>query len=287
MRLLIAFLLVVGIPTAVRAQTKFERSGPLDPDGAFRLHTLGGYVKVTGWDRDSVLVRGVVSAGLKPMAGGGRAGWKMSLYEGSVDAKAYAQLEIFVPRGAQVWIKGTSATITATGLTGSVDLNTIEGRIEAEGSPRELRVETMRGDVVVKGSPRWVRLKSGDGSIAFSGEAEDAVLTTVDGAITSTSRLARGRIETVKGTVTVSGPVPAGAVLDVDSHGGAVTLQLDPPVSATFSVFTVSGRIVNGIGKSSPKKAPGTGAELAFMVGNGNARVTVRTFSAPISLLGR
>ena len=286
-RLLVVFLLLTGIPTGVRAQTKFERAGPLDPDGAFRLHTLGGYVKIIGWDRDSVLVRGAISAGLKPMAGGGRAGWKMSLYEGSVDAKAYAQLEVFVPRGAQVWIKGTSATVTATGLTGNVDLNTIEGRIELDGSPRELRVETMRGDVVVKGSPRWLRLKSGDGSIVFEGDAGDAVLTTVDGAITTTSRLGRGRVETVEGTVTISGPVPAGGVLDVDSHSGPVTLQLDQPVSAAFSVFTVSGRLVNSLGKSSPKKAPGTGTELAFIVGKGNARITVRTFSAPVSLLGR
>lgn len=286
---LIAALLVVSFlaPAAASAQAKFERGGALNPDGAFRMHTLAGSVKVTGWDRDSVHIRGTVPSGMKPFAGGGRNGWKMSVYEGIPQSTAAAHLEIFVPRGAQVWIKATSATVTATGLTGSIDLNTIEGGIDAAISPRELRVETMRGNVEVKGSPRWMRLKSGDGSIVFYGQSEDALLSTVSGAITTTSRLQRGRIETVGGMVRILGPIPTGSALDIDSHSGPVTLALDQPVNATFSIFTVSGKVMNTIGKSGPKKAPGTGVELDFITGAGNARVLVRTFSGSVSLSNR
>lgn len=283
----LALLVLCALPCSVSAQVKFERGGGLNSDGAFRLHTLAGSVKVTGWDRDSVHVRGTVPKGMKPIAGGGPNGWKMSIYEGTPTTAGTAELEIFVPRGAQVWVKATSASITASGLTGSVDLNTIEGRIITDGSPRELRIETMRGDVAVRGAPGWMRLKSGDGNLVFDGQTQDGLLSTVRGSITTTSRLQRGRIETVGGAVRIAGPIMAGSVLDIDSHSGAVELVLDQPVNATISVFTVSGKLVNSIGKSSPRKAFGTGVSLDLVAGNGKARVMIRTFSGAVSLSAR
>jgi DUF4097 and DUF4098 domain-containing protein YvlB len=220
------------------------------------------------------------------MAGGSRSGWKMSVYEGTADAVPPAHLEVFVPRRAQIWIKTSSATITARDVAGNVDFNTIEGRIEVRGAPTELRAETMRGDVAIHGTPRWMRVKSGAGSIVFEGSATDAGLSSVSGAITASSRFDRARIETVSGDVRIAGPLGATSMIDIDTHSGPVSVAFDAPVNGNFLLFSVTGPITNMLApvRTSVKKG-GAGGVQEFIVGSvTGARVTVRTFEGSITL---
>jgi len=141
--------------------------------------------------------------------------------------------------------------------------------------------------VRIEGSPGWVRAKSGTGAVTFDGTARDLALSTVSGRIASSSRFARGRFESVRGDIELSGPLPAAAIADVDNHAGAVTLRLGTQASAACTVCTVSGRIVNELSAARPRKASGTGSELAFATGGGAARVTVRTFDGAVALRAR
>lgn len=269
------------------AQRRIARGAALDATGAFRIHALSGSITIIGWDRDSVDVRGTVPTGANPLGGGSRAGWKMSVYDGFDDpgASGPSNLVAYVPRRAQVWIKSTSATITARDLAGSVELNSIEGAIEVRGAPASLRIETMRGAVGVTGDPRWMRIRTGAGAVTFAGASDDAGIATITGDITLTGRTRRGRLESVNGDVRVTGPLPAGAILDADTHDGGITLAIDSPVSATFALFTVSGRLANLLAPGSA--APAGKRTHEFVIGGGAARVTLRTFSGPISIAGR
>ena len=280
----ISLLALVVLPSLGRAQQPFHRGGALDPTAAVRLFSMAGSVTVTGWDRDSIDVRGTVGAGLEPVAGGTRTGWKMSTYDGRQRADAPSHLVVRVPRRAQLWIKTTSASITVSQVDGSLDLYTIEGPIDVRGAPRELTAETMRGAVAIRGTPGWVRAKSGTGDVAFDGTAQDVALSTVGGRISSSTRFTRGRFESVRGAIALHGPFGGTATADVDSHAGAVELHLDAKSSAAITAYTLTGAITNTLTNALPRTAKGSGSELAFTIGDGRARLMVRTYSGNISL---
>lgn len=266
------------------AQQPYVRAQALDATAAVRVFSMAGSITVVGWDRDSVDVRGTVGPGLTPRGGGTRTAFKLSTYDGEQDARSPSHLELRVPRRAQLWIKVASASVTVRGVDGGVDVYSIDGRIDVAGAPSELRAESMRGAVTIVGSPAWVRAKSGAGTVRFDGSARDLALSTVGGAIVSTTAFARGRFESVRGDITLTGALAGAATADVDSHAGAVTLRLGPAASAAFTVFSVSGAITNELTAERARPSRGTGRELAFTTGTGAARVTVRTFSAPVAL---
>ena len=277
-------LLALLAAAPLRAQQPFTRGRAVEPGAAVRVHSMAGTVTVEGWDRDSVHVSGTVGAGLTPYSGGARTYFKVTTYEGEQDPQSASHLVLRVPRRAQLWVKTTSASVTVRGVDGSVELNTIDGAVAVTGAPDELSVASMRGAVRVDARAGWVRIRTGTGDVDVRGAARDLAVSTVSGRIASTTRFARGRLESVRGDIVLAGPLAAAATADVDSHAGAVTLRVGPRASAAFTVYTVTGSIVNELSAARPRETPGTGRELAFVTGEGAARVTVRTFQGAVAL---
>ena len=65
-RTLIGLAMLSAISASAKAQVKVERGLKLDSDGAVRISNLVGSVHVTGWDRDSVALRGSLPKGARP-----------------------------------------------------------------------------------------------------------------------------------------------------------------------------------------------------------------------------
>ncbi len=257
---------------------------PLDSTGAVRIHALAGSVTVHVWDRDSVHITAVAPPWAIMRAGGTRSAFKLSTYDGIPDSIAPVRLDIRVPRRAQLWIKASSASLAVHDVAGSVDLYTMEGDVRATGTPDELRIETMRGRVHVSGQPTWLRVRTGTSDITFDGEAMDLALSTVSGTVTSPAASGRSRIETVRGDVTVTRLPLRGAPLEVDTHSGQVEIVASRGADAAFTVFSATGAITNRLSEAKPGKPGKTGAELAFTLGSGASRVTIRSFSGGVRL---
>ena len=110
-------------------------------------------------------------------------------------------------------------------------------------------------------------------------------MTTVSGDIRLAGRYERVRISSVTGPVTFNGDVVRGGSLDVDTHSGTVDLRFPSKFSADIDIATMSGRIDNAFNKRSPIAGrEGRGQELAFMAGNGGARIYVRSFKGNVKL---
>ena len=276
-----AAVALVASPITLPAQQALHRGHALEPTGAVRIMSMAGSIMVSVWDRDSVDVTGTVGRGLTPFSGGTNAAFKFTTYEGDQDATSRSHLRVRVPRRAQLWIKTLSSSITVAAAEGELELYTIDGPIAVTGSPATLTAETMRGAVTVSGTPAWLRLRSGSGTLRLSGRAEDAALSTVSGAIRSTSWIRRGRMESVTGDIEVAGALAPRASLDIDSHAGAVRLRFQPRPSVSVTVFSLSGRITNELSEDRPSVA-GSGHELTATLGDGSARLVVRTFSGPV-----
>lgn len=280
----------LALPNVAAAQTKVNRALQLNADGAVRIHALVGTVTVRGWERDSVVVRGTLGAGNRLHAGGGRTAVKMFVEAENERAPAPSTLEIMVPSRAKVWIKTATADVAVFGVAGSLDVYVISGTIDISGNPADVNAEAIDGSILIRGSPGWVRAKSASGSVSLRGTSRDATLSTVSGRITvdgsSTPRgvFERGNFESVTGEITFHAGIERGADLKFDTHGGSVAVTL-PARGADLEVNTISGSIRNEASSARPLTGRyGRGAELTTTVGDGGARVSIRTFKGAITI---
>jgi DUF4097 and DUF4098 domain-containing protein YvlB len=275
-----------------RAQVKVERGLHLAADGSVRISNLVGSVRVTGWDRDSVSLRGSLPKGDKLFMGGGPQGMK-ALVEPLNDRNPQpSSLEVMVPVRAKVWVKTATAEIDVSGITGELDLYVVGGRIRVTGTPAELNAEAIDGDIEVNGKPNWVRAKSASGNVTFNGSSSDVSISTVSGGITVNSvpaegggRFERAKIETVTGPIRFNADIEKGAAIDFDTHSGSMDIAIPRRTGADFDVASIAGTISNDLNYSRPVKGRyGRGSELVMTNGSGGARITVRSFKGTVRL---
>ncbi|MBL8962419.1 MAG: hypothetical protein JNJ98_21330 [Gemmatimonadetes bacterium] len=282
-------LVVCGVATAAAAQQKVERRHHVTRDVYVRVNGAFASLRVTAWDRDSLLLTGDVPKGTRVDGGASETPSKGVKYylEGPAGAAATGKLELFVPSGATVWAKAANASMDVTGVTGGLDLNIVGGRIAVSGTPRELNVESMDGAVTITGTPGWMRVKTASGAIVVNGGSPDAGMTTVSGTITARGGdYERARIESVTGNVVFGGTLRRAGSLTIDSHSGTIDLALPVKASLDIEATTIAGSILNNVTSRRPTPGrEGRGEELSLGLGIGDARATLRSFKGNIRLL--
>jgi len=282
-----AALLLAAAPAA--AQRKLNEKLALRPDGFVRIHNLAGSVKVTGWDRDTVAVTGVVyePANGEWVIGGSAEGVKMSAWSSNPGSAVQpTQLDVRVPRNAQVWIKTASADIAVSEFSGSLDVNSVTGRITVSGSPREVFAETMGGALEVDASTRALRARTASGDIRIRGAIREVTATTVSGSLTiEGDHFERGTFESVDSDIHYFGNVGRTSVLDFQNHGGAIEFHLPASASAEFAITTYAGGFDDQFGvRANVLAGKLKGQEVNFALGNGGGQVTVLSFKGRVTL---
>ncbi len=285
-RHLLGLLLATIVAAPLHAQKKVERRLPLGMEAAFRIVNMVGSVTVHGWDKDTVLVRAVVPELDKLLMGGTYTGAKVFIDNADERNPKPTRLEVWLPARARLWIKTATANIDVTGVNGQLDLYVVSGTIDVNGNPRELNAEAIDGDIHVTGSPAWLRAKSASGAITLRGSSDDAAFSTVSGAIRiDGGNFERTKAETVTGDITFTGMLDRSGTFDFDTHSGSIDIAIPEKISADVSVVTISGNITNNLSKARPASGRfGHGTELNVEVGNGGAKVSVRTFKGPVTL---
>jgi DUF4097 and DUF4098 domain-containing protein YvlB len=279
-----AAILFVSSPLV--AQKKVERKIPLGMESALRIVNMVGSIVVHGWNKDTLMVRGALGAGDTFFMGGGYTGAKMFVESASDRDPKPAQLEVWVPARARVWVKTATASIDVSDVTGGLDLYTVSGSIDVTGNPHELNAEAIDGDVHITGSPPWVRAKSASGTIVFQGASSDAAFSTVSGAVKVDGGLfERSKIETVTGNINFAGQLDRSGAFDFDTHSGSIDIAIPEKTPASLSVVTIAGGITNKLSKTSPIPGRfGRGAELTTDVSGGGAKVSVRAFKGQVTI---
>jgi hypothetical protein len=285
-RSLFLFVLLACLTSAAAAQRPIDRGLPLARDGAVRIHNLAGVIRIHGWDRDSIAVKGEVGRGSKGFfMGGDRTAVKLGvdIPNDDVASAEPSTLEVWLPATSRVRVKSTRGSIDVDGVTGALDIGSTSGNVSVTGVPRELTVETMDGDVELDGAIVWLRARTAGGDITIRGGAEDLVSASVSGAVTVTGGPVRAaRLETMTGGITFEASIARGAVLDLGTHSGAIRVVLPKGSTPTVEATTVAAPIDNNL---TPQRAAlrGEGRELALSLG-GDARLTVRSFKGAVTL---
>ncbi|MBI4499928.1 MAG: DUF4097 family beta strand repeat protein [Gemmatimonadetes bacterium] len=281
-------LLAVFVNTA-SAQQRIDRRIALSPDASIRVVNLVGSIKVIGWDKDSLVVTGILPPGAGKFFyfGGGGRGAKLGVDvpEGPL-ANERSDLAVYVPAKAKLWIKAATADIEISDFRGGLDLYSVSGSIRVQADPEQVNAESMDGTVEIRGKTSFARVKTASGNITLGGFADEISATTVSGVIAVEDEgFQRARFESVTGDIRFSGTITRGGSLNIESHSGNVDVAVPASTEAEFQVNNFQGTIKNGLTsqQARPVRERG-GRELSFVTGLGGADVSIRNFKGSVVL---
>jgi hypothetical protein len=261
------------------------RAHALDATAAVNVFHPAGAVRLVGWDRDSIVVRGRVAPGERFFFGGSARGVKLGIEE-RVDGRDArpCTLVVYLPRRSRLSVKTASASITGTDVSGL--FGAVSGAIRLSGTARSIEAETMDGRLELDVIAPWVRARAGDGALSLRGAAEDADVSTIAGTLdVDVAGVRRGRFASVTGDVRLRGAPERDAILELSNHAGAIDLRLPDGVAGVFDLSTVAGAIENRYTPVRPVvDRTGRGRTLHLELGRGGGHVTARTFRGPIRL---
>jgi DUF4097 and DUF4098 domain-containing protein YvlB len=270
------------------AQTSVNEKRPAAPDGVIGIDVLNGTVDVKGWANEELQITGTVTpsdAQLK--ISGDPRNLRVSLTP-QRDARVTSNLEIRVPAGCTVRIKGVKTNIRASGVTGTVAAESVEGDI-AVSDTSTVELQAVKGKIDLSGSSRRARLQSVNGGVSVKGGAGEISVSSVDGPIVvSGDAFEHVRLNTVSGQAEFEGKLGATATLSAESVSGTVKLALAGATGADIAVTTMGGKIENGLaGTNSADVSHGPRRSLAFSTGGGGAKVSIQTLSGAVILSRR
>jgi hypothetical protein len=164
-----------------------------------------------------------------------------------------ARIVIRVPAATEVDIHSGAGDVTASGLTGRVQLETGSGDVNADNLSGPADLHTSSGDVDVRGLSGAAELRSGSGDINAANLATAEVTAdTASGDVGLEFRLAPRTVDasTASGDVDVS--VPEGEVYRVEADPGSgdqsVNMKTDPAATRIIRAQTASGDVSVGYG---------------------------------------
>lgn len=273
---LLAMLAVAGEAHASKDARTFHDTRPLKSSGSLSVHNVSGSVKIIGTDQELVEIDGRMDEGVEGVTVTGQ-GDSVSIV---VDLKKHghsdseARLEIRVPRNARLDIDCVSADITARDVTGAAILNTVSGDLRIGGELKTIELKTVSGDIHIEAVGERLIAQSVSGDIAISHAIGEVELETVSGDMKiDSAHVSRFRAKSVSGDVILTGDISGRGTSSIESHSGDVVLELGDHTDASFECHTFSGEI----------SGRGEGQKPArFLIGAGNARVSIHTFSGDI-----
>ena len=277
---------VLAVPAWAKAQTTVDQKRPAAPDGTVSIENMAGTIKVTGWDRAEVQVKGTVGAGGELSFEGSGKSTHIEIEADHNPMGIRSDLDVYVPAASTVEIEGFQATITAIGVTGSVKAETVNGSITQSGAAKSVELQSVNGSVDVTKANGRVKAESVNGSVVLHDASGELEASTVHGKLhVLGGSWQRAEMESVAGTVRFEAAIAPRATVSIETVSGAVQLFLPASVGAEFAVSSFSGQINNELGPAAQKSSKWTPqTELNFTTGAGGARVTVETLSGAIEI---
>jgi DUF4097 and DUF4098 domain-containing protein YvlB len=296
-------LVQLGVATALGlfAGTGFgepvEQRAPADPRGEVEIVNVAGTVRVSGWNRAEVEVRGELDdrEQLELKSEGTRTLIRVVLPRNRMGTGG-SDLVVRIPEGSSLSVNTTSADQTIDRVQGRQRLQSVSGTIDAEVGAEEFQAKSISGDILVLGvgtaaatstARRMITTVSGDLTLSkISGEID---VETVSGDMTiEATELTRARIRTTNGDMEVTTKLANNARLDAETINGDVTLKVLGTIDAEFDIHTFNGEIESCYGEETVhSRERGPGHDLNFTRGSGSARVRIKTLNGGVDLCGR
>jgi DUF4097 and DUF4098 domain-containing protein YvlB len=264
-----------------------SESAPMSANGTLDVSNVAGEVTIIGWDRAEVEVKGEIGSGqeLEFSADGEHTRVEVRWSEDHDDEDA--EIVIRAPATSRVRASSVSASITVSGFTNELQLQSVSGDIDTEVYGADVTLGTISGSLQVAGHKQAGEMRltvvSGD---AWVRDIEgDLVARTVSGDLNiRAGKLRRTRIDTTSGDVLLSASLEPDARFEIDSTSGDLRLELCGKPEAEYELSSFSGEIVAFDRYGEARNEYGPTSELRFKVGKGGALVRIDSLSGEISL---
>jgi DUF4097 and DUF4098 domain-containing protein YvlB len=293
-----AFVLIAAAGGALFAAPDAAMAAPIDqtvpakPDGDVHVSNVAGSVVLTVWDRDEIHVGGTLGEGAERVdviPSGSGVEIRVVLPRDGRNRVGDTDLTVQLPAGSHVDVDTVSARVSATGLTGTAQIQTVSGEVQLQSKATDITAKSVSGEVNVEGSApqAHVDAHSISGRVRLSSLSGELTAETVSGDIEldGTNTLTRCRFNTTSGSIDFHAAVAETGDCAFRSVSGAVTVELPAPPSGRFEVETFSGNISNAFGSPAQGKSEyGPGKTWRYQAGSGHARFEIDTMSGDIRL---
>ncbi|HEY1697898.1 MAG TPA: DUF4097 family beta strand repeat-containing protein [Polyangiaceae bacterium] len=237
----LSLLVVVLATSAAHAAAPVETRVTATATALVTIATVGGSLKVTGWNRPEVTVS---TDGQAPVLTALDGGARVQIQGGLGDAT----LEVHVPKGAHVEARSIGAGVSVQGVDGPVQVSTATGNVDVTGGSGDVEVSSISGDVTLALGKADVRATTVSGRLSVRCTGGGTVFAK---AVSGALRVAGGvmtRIEgrSVSGDLDVDATPQGSGPFVLRTHSGAlrVTLPKNAPVAVQARSF--SGHVDDG-----------------------------------------
>jgi len=280
---------VLAAPAGLLAQTSVDQRRPAAPNGEVQIENMAGTITVTGWDKAEVWVKGTLAPDAELEFGGSEGHTSVQVEVEGNPLGATSTIEVHVPAGSHVEIEGFQAEIRVSGVTGTVEAETVNGGIALSGKAAEVSLQSVNGAVEVTGPSGRVQVEVVNGRVVVKDASGDLEASTVNGEVhVSGGSFERASLESVAGGVLFEAGLSPQGRLEIETVSGSATMVLPAGLRADFSISTFSGAIENELGPKAVETSRYTPEkELRFSTGAGGARISVQTLSGAIRIRKR
>lgn len=279
----------------VLAGTPINETRSVSPQATIDIANVRGSVNVSVWDRSEVAVTGTLgngSQGLSVEGGGERLQIRVKPPEkqgwfswGAGNSMQDSTLDIRVPKGSSLSIDVVSATVDVAGIEGrELSVDAVSGKVRLDSRSRAVSVDSVSGSIEMTGSADEGTFESVSGNIRLRASGNEFSFDTVSGDVDAEVQQYREiKAGTVSGSVSVRGKADSKARVEIETMSGDVRLELPTDLSGRLQAETFSGRLRSDFGTvNEPSRGPGR--SLDTVIGTGDARITLETFSGDIEV---
>ncbi|MEZ4651814.1 MAG: DUF4097 family beta strand repeat-containing protein [Candidatus Eisenbacteria bacterium] len=290
---IMGLVLVASTAISALAGQTIDEKASASKDGRVDIENLSGSVTIVGWDQNQVTVEGVLADDAEDFvfeADDRRTKIEVVFpkrMRGHHDTDS--DLEVHVPKGSRVRVSTVSATIDVSGVTGSVDLESVSGEITIVGPIESVDAQSVSGDLEISGPVGELDAGSVSGRVALQVPGGDVSVSTVSGSIDAVGGVFEsGDFSSVSGSIEFDGAPTESGSLEFECHSGRIRIVLPSDLSAEVDVNTFSGDIDSAFGPKPRRTSDyAPGKELSFTMGDGDARISINTFSGSVRITGK
>jgi DUF4097 and DUF4098 domain-containing protein YvlB len=284
---------------ADKSAQALSQSWRIDNDAMIEVHNVRGNVDISAGEAGSATLGGSLGAGSKLVVAGDSRHLDLRViaadqehgWFGTHGPRSDSDLTLKVPPGVSVKLELVSADGRVSGVDGkSLNVDCVSGKLTLSSGAPQVDVESVSGDVILTATRAdansRIHLQTVSGDIELTGANGRVKLETVSGA----ARMTGGEVQEFEAG-TVSGNIAMTAArfgkhgrVQVDTMSGDVRTELPGDVSARIEAESFSGRIRSDFGKVQ-KPEYGPGSNLDARVGDGDAQVSVKSFSGNVDIL--
>ncbi|MDQ2936446.1 MAG: DUF4097 family beta strand repeat-containing protein [Acidobacteriota bacterium] len=174
--------------TKERFIDKETKSFPVAGTANVNIGTFDGSITVHGWDKPEVMYaatkRGADEQEVKAVhIETEQEGSSISVIAKSVQGDGSANLDVYVPRNANLHVSSGDGRLSLQGVAGELTLRTGDGNIDVADSGGQLKVNTGDGHIRISNFDGQTDARTGDGAIILDGRFTNLTARTGGGSI--------------------------------------------------------------------------------------------------------